>query len=473
MINSFRMRKRFARIFLPFLTIWLCVFPAQKSEAVVPLVALGISAITTTGITVTAADVAGLAIATAGMGAILYMKMTAPDGHAVAIPAQDSLLHPAAVIPAPAAAATVAPIIGNYWSSSPPSAVANLDDVGSSPGANCSAYWNSACVGNFSTGSCVDLTYGVVSTSVTTSECRAVSPTYPSYVANGVIFYTSHADSGSCPNGYSISGADCVLTNARAVVNDLQQDWQRAGAIYSPITGDQIGNLQGVQGVTISGSDSLAFIAATNPATCPDCSTSSVIFNALANGGTVLTSRTQRRDSSQATYVQEQKLNIAPDGTISSSSTANLPGSLDASQTAANGGATLVGAPAGSIPANPAVSNSVSFPSDYSRAGEAAAAAAPITNALTNTSTVTDPSIPVAADMPVFGSTFDSLLGWQLPAHSSACPQPSMDLSGVLGAGNVFTMTAHCTLFQDHAGAFNVAMTVVWSLLALFMVLAA
>lgn len=457
MINSFRMRKRFARIFLPFLTIWLCVFPAQKSEAVVPLVALGISAITTTGITVTAADVAGLAIATAGMGAILYMKMTAPDGHAVAIPAQDSLLHPAAVIPAPAAAATAPPVVV------PPGWVVLTGAPQSLPetippaayGYGCD-YWNGyldppAC-GYMSMASCAS------------NYLVATSPRVCAYQAPAT---------STCPVGYTLNGSSCDLSNARAVVNDLQQDWQRAGAIYSPITGDQIGNLQGVQGVTISGSDSLAFIAATDPATCPDCSTSSVIFNALANGGTVLTSRTQRRDSSGATYVQEQKLNIAPDGTISSSSTANLPGSLDASQTATNGGATLVGAPAGSIPANPAASNSVSFPSDYSRAGEAAAAAAPITNALTNTSTVVDPAIPIAADMPVFGSTFDNLLGWQLPVHSSACPQPSMDLSGVLGAGNVFTMTAHCTLFQDHAGALNVAMTVVWSLLALFMVLAA
>src|SRR3989338_10202697 len=87
MISSFKKRRFILRLFLPFFTLWLVVFPARDTHAILPLVAWGLSAVTTTGITITATDLAGLAIAVAGMGVLTYLKITDDSGNdAIAIP---------------------------------------------------------------------------------------------------------------------------------------------------------------------------------------------------------------------------------------------------------------------------------------------------------------------------------------------------------------------------------------------------
>lgn len=118
------------------------------------------------------------------------------------------------------------------------------------------------------------------------------------------------------------------------------------------------------------------------------------------------------------------------------------------------------------------------FPSDYARHGEATTAANGIKDAvgtlhgdLTGTTTTGDPVEPTSGDMPGWGSTFSSLLGWQLPAHGSSCPTPSLDLA-FMGLGS-HSMTMHCTLINNHFDALNAAMMVVWTVLALFVVLRA
>lgn len=122
----------------------------------------------------------------------------------------------------------------------------------------------------------------------------------------------------------------------------------------------------------------------------------------------------------------------------------------------------------------------ITFPSDYARQGEAATAASTLASRLdvlhgdlSTTTATTDPAVPLVDEMPGWGNTFTDLLSWQLPAHTSICPTPELDLSGVLGAGHTYVMNSHCGLIQDNFGTFNAAMTVVWSMLALFIVLRA
>jgi hypothetical protein len=116
------------------------------------------------------------------------------------------------------------------------------------------------------------------------------------------------------------------------------------------------------------------------------------------------------------------------------------------------------------------------FPSDYARQGEAKNAAdslAPkidrIGDALVTPASATpDPTAVDETTMPTFNTTFDNLKGWRLPPHGSVCPTPQMTLFG-----NNYTLSSHCDLLDNYGSPLNQAMVVVFSVLALFIVLRA
>ena len=120
----------------------------------------------------------------------------------------------------------------------------------------------------------------------------------------------------------------------------------------------------------------------------------------------------------------------------------------------------------------------VQFPSDYARQGEAQSAATSITDALGAkidkiTETGADPADPLQPatsefDQAFFQGTFTNLLGWQLPGHSSQCPT-----SGFTWNGEAYVIDSHCQLVQDHFSALSTVMAVVWTVLALFILLGA
>ncbi len=137
---------------------------------------------------------------------------------------------------------------------------------------------------------------------------------------------------------------------------------------------------------------------------------------------------------------------------------------------------------AGSISLTPASTASVNnqsqpiiFPSDYARAGEAAGAAAIVTPKLDQLhhdltdSTGTPPADPAIPTFDHgFGNTFGGLLSWQLPGHVSQCPTGEFD-----ALGRHFVFDAHCALWSAHAGELSAASVVLWTLVALFVVLGA
>lgn len=461
-------KKTFLRFFLCFFIFSSVVIPVRRAEAIVPLIALGVAAVTTAGITITAADVAGLAIAAAGMGALLYLKLTAPDGSAIAIPAQDAVTHPTAIIPAPAAAATAVGV-ATYIVGAGSQAQANTCSGGvmqyssSDPAAACSVQ---ACfiAANGYTG-----TVSVWNSA--TKECKAVMGTT---VLNDV-FWTNPPI--ACPAGYS--GSPCVLSNARAVTQDNRQDFGRSGAAYAPVSGDLTGTIVGIQGTTNSANDSISFTGKNASG-----SLESVTAVALSTGGTGLIQRVNMTDSAGNTYVKTVSLGLDMDGNVIDVTQYSTNGSLT-NTPSASGAATVVAPVAGAISANPTgtpAATGITFPSDYARSGEASNAANTITstlsprldvigNALTQTGTVTDPALPVAGDMPVWGNTFTNLLSWTLPGHSSACPQPSMDLTA-MGLGT-HTLSAHCNLLANNAAPLHSSMVLVFTVIALFIVLGA
>lgn len=124
------------------------------------------------------------------------------------------------------------------------------------------------------------------------------------------------------------------------------------------------------------------------------------------------------------------------------------------------------------LPAAP--TSEIVFPSDYARQGEADAAAKKITDKLDEKlgegANPVDPLQPDEAGFNnvFFNGTFTNLTGWQLPAHTSTCPSGSFDFNGAL-----YSINSHCQLIADHFGALQAVMTVVWTVLALFIVLGA
>lgn len=120
----------------------------------------------------------------------------------------------------------------------------------------------------------------------------------------------------------------------------------------------------------------------------------------------------------------------------------------------------------------------IEFPSDYARQGEAQTAANSINAELGPkidkiTETGADPVDPLQPqgsefDQAFFQGTFTNLLGWQLPAHTSQCPTSGFDWNG-----QTYTINSHCQLVADHFSALSTVMAVVWTVLALFILLGA
>jgi hypothetical protein len=123
----------------------------------------------------------------------------------------------------------------------------------------------------------------------------------------------------------------------------------------------------------------------------------------------------------------------------------------------------------GAEPGGEPNTNPIEWPDDYARRGEAEDAADKIVDAVMGDGedipldvTVTD------FDSSFFNGTFDNLSAWRVPNHSSQCPVGSFDVFD-----KTFLIDSHCALVQDYFSELSAAMIVVFSVLALFIVLRA
>lgn len=278
----------------------------------------------------------------------------------------------------------------------------------------------------------------------------------------------------SCPAGYTLVNTTCNLVNARAAVDDGKQDFTRSGGAFSPISDDLAGTLSGTRMTTNSANDTVAVSgkdANGNPVQ------GKII--AKADGGSKVEIKTQKVASNGSTYVETQNVETDSNGDVVSSNQTASAGSL--SYDPSSKVYTEVAAPAGTL--SPLTSGSggtqtVTFPSDYARQGEAATAATSITTGLgpkldAITQTGTDPADPLQPaqsefDQSYFNGTFTNLLAWQLPAHTSQCPTSSFTWNSA-----TYTIDAHCQLVSNHFSGFSSVMSVVWTIVALFVLLGA
>lgn len=189
----------------------------------------------------------------------------------------------------------------------------------------------------------------------------------------------------------------------------------------------------------------------------------------LPDGSTLKVAETTYGDGSKS-YKSEI---TPPGGTSPTSSDTKVSGSPTSYAALANPG--VLSAPGGGSGSG---STTVEFPSDYSRSGEAQLAATSINDALGPkldkiTETGSDPADPLQPqasefDQQFFSGTFNNLLGWQLPAHSSQCPTSSFSWEN-----RTFTLDSHCQLVNNHFSVLASVMAVVWTVLALLIVLGA
>jgi hypothetical protein len=111
----------------------------------------------------------------------------------------------------------------------------------------------------------------------------------------------------------------------------------------------------------------------------------------------------------------------------------------------------------------------IQWPDDYARRGEAEDAADKIIDAFSGETEAIDLTAPVDSfNDNYFSGTFDGLTAWRLPPHVSQCPTGSFSVFG-----NNYTIDSHCVLMESYFNDLSSVMVVLFSLLALFIVLKA
>lgn len=118
----------------------------------------------------------------------------------------------------------------------------------------------------------------------------------------------------------------------------------------------------------------------------------------------------------------------------------------------------------------------IDFPKDYARYGEAGFAAQPIVDKLTlinDKLSQGDSNTPIDSDLPPIDNTpfinyFNPLRAWSMPVVAGTCPFGSF-----VWNGHTYSFDSGCTLFNNNLGIIRGAMSVVYSIVALFIVLSA
>lgn len=275
-----------------------------------------------------------------------------------------------------------------------------------------------------------------------------------------------------CAAGYTQSGGLCNLTNARAAVPDGKADWQRTGTAFSKYAGDDASTMDAwLSQQTISSTNDTLVISGMDTGQRPQ---KTAVTN-TADGGSTITGITQKVDGSGATYTQTTVLTVNPSGVVTSAATTSQAQQM--TQNPSTKTWTISAAPTSTYAPVATAGSSSTFPSDYARQGEAASAAASINatlgpklDKLVETSAApADLTVPDPSGYTGFGTTFQSLLGWQLPGHTSQCPTAAFNTPW----NTSYTIDSHCQLITNHWSALQAAMAVVWTIVALFIVLRA
>lgn len=179
--------------------------------------------------------------------------------------------------------------------------------------------------------------------------------------------------------------------------------------------------------------------------------------SSLSDGGTMLSEYVQTAPN----QVSSTQVQISPSGQISNVSTAQTAGTVNPVPTSLGAIYSPVTAP---TPTNQGqfdpATGEITFPSDYARSGEAAAAAQTISENLLQGEVVTP--VVADADMPWFGDTFQPLSAFQINTTGATCPVWQFE-----ALDENFYIDHHCTLIQDFNALFYAMFTAFWVLLAI------
>lgn len=456
--------KRQSAAIMALLVFFFSVFPAKRSEALIPLVGLTVAAIGPGGTLVTA-DILAAGVSSLIGGSIIALAITPSTADApMRVPLASDQATIDQAMPPPVAQASTTP------------------NVRYSQGATCSGHWGegsnaaAACVA----GSCSEAVswYGEPAVSV-------FSLSYSGSVCSAVIVTTRNSDgyelnrqiqpnrtisaNTSCPTGYTASGPVCNLTAVpRAAVPDQKYDVPKpvsaAAGYVAPSTSQEIDSIPKYASfsggkVYATGKDALG-----RP--------TQIEYALNADGSkTYITHYTQMEDATQTTVKTQSVTVDRATGQVTGASTATALGSI-ASPTAINTAGTVTTGAAVTSGAGSS-SSPIVFPTDYARAGEAASAANTVKTSVdqlkdkvTNSETVDDPTVPDWADN--WGSTFNPLKAWSMPGHASSCPTGGFEWNGVS-----YTMNSHCQLILDHWSGLQTAAVVVWTISAIWILLGA
>ncbi len=356
---------------------------------------------------------------------------------------------------------------------------------GGSPSAACQAYANSLNSNNWVCGNDQEGYQPFIGQvfSVTESSC-----TYGGCGQQMGTVSVSKSSALGCPSGYSMSGGSCVMNDPRQFQDDKTCDILFKNGQFSTA-----GDLNCA--ATTDGSSLQPLIRDGNIIAYGTNSDGQPIMWTVTPGvqGATVESYWYVRQSEQiqtdiGSMVKTTTVAISPDtSTITSVSSSTSPGSISFPSGSGSPGV------APSIPTvtdpvtnptspenTPTVNtqpglDTIVFPNDYARTGEASKAADKIVDKLDSFSnpaepTQSDPEIPDDSnfDNSFFKNVFDPLLGWKLPSHESICPVANFDLFN-----QSYVMDAHCLIAENNRAALSSIMMVAWVLVALFIVLKA
>lgn len=386
--KGFRMKK-FSQLFLILFT-FQSVFLVQRAYAFPPIIAIAYSA----GGSVVSSELATTigVVLTVGL-AMAYLWFRGNDGTSVVIPVSGGVGGSANPVPQP-----------------PP----NSQFPATTPGIST---WNwrathgdcpqNGLVGNSSYSSHAGALQGYVDAMNSSGSCSTGSYSYTA--VNGQVcaleistnittcYYVSPGSQiyqilDNCPLGYSFVNSACTLTNSRLVIQDFRQDVSRNGQVMSVTLGDLAGNTN-VSVMTTTTSDDTVGIVGTNGSGEPVVYT----VTAIPGGGTTFSTCTQSTDGTGASFASITTNNIDSSGLVISTNTVTVLGTCEQS--------------------TPGVVAAI-HPIDYSRVGEAGAAASSVLAGVSNMfGSIDEPSTIQGEDIPV---TFASVVF----TGSAICPAP-------------------------------------------------
>lgn len=462
-----RLRRLAARILIPLFLLGLV--PSRPAHAMfpffVPLMITGYSSASTVSVASVASAVASALIG----GTILALAVTpqtaeAPEGSAVRMPTTDTGASSDALTP-PATSA-----VGEY------------------PGVSCPyGVGDGGCYATF-TDMCDAYRGRIVSVD---GDVRCALGASDTDNVKREVHYTRVAGQENYPNLYVCGGgyvvvwqaSKCVLVNSREIESDNKLDFQRSGTELTQHRDVDSGNewLRPTRESVNGGTNNAAVMSGKSEAGEPR----RVVIEAMSGGGSRLVIQDQKTDAAGNSYLQHKTVTMDQSGTVTNVSTHATAQSLNATtSTNAQTGAATTQYTVAANPAStysPAVAGSgsatgtgtITFPTDYARQGEAQSAANSTNvrldafrSALMETSA--PPSDPAMPQWSFFEGTFSGLLGWSLPGHASQCPAGSF-----YAFGESYVLDAHCSLVAQHWSGLEAAMSVVWVLVALFIVLGA